>query len=301
MGVDRNIIYGTIAILLWSATVALVRSITKKMNAFQAGTYTFAGSGVGCLFIVLIFNDVNTFFNFPIQYLIICGLLFVIYMVALFVAIEKAKNNQQALELGLINYLWPTLTVVLSLFILNRNVTLLIVPGIILPLLGIFFVITQQSAFSWKPFVQNVKENYIAYLLALIAAVVWALYSNLTNLLGNPGAPSAVFIFIPFTGIVFSVITLFSKKYKQSLLSFNPRTKMEMIAFSVFTILAYYFWDISMRRTNVTFVAVLSNFTPLFSTIIIAIYFKERINKKLWLGCFLIISGSIISWISIYK
>ena len=299
MSIDLNIMYGIIAILLWSTTVALVRSITRKINAIQAGVYTFTIGGITCILIVLIFKDFNSVLNHSFQYLSICGLLFVIYMIALFVAIERAKNNQQAMELGLVNYLWPSLTVILSLFIINRSVKLLIIPGIILSVLGIFIVITQHSSFSFKSFVHNIKSNLIAYISALIAAVVWAIYSNLTNLMGNPKAESAVFIFIPFTGLVFNIIQLTYKKSKQTFMSLNIRTLVEILVFSMATTFAYILWDISMRNTNVTFVAVLSYFTPFFSTLIVGIYLKEKIKKKLWLGCFLIIFGSLISWLSI--
>ena len=300
MNFDKNIAYGIFSILLWSSTVTLVRSITGKINAINAGVITFSISGLFCIFILLFFKDFSSVFNHSFQYISICGSLFVIYMIALFVAIERAKNNQQTMELGLVNYLWPSLTVILSLFIINRNVKLLIIPGILLSVFGIFIVITQHSSFSWKSFVTNINSNPVAYLSALIAAISWAIYSNLTNLLANPNSESAVFIFIPLTGLVFIMISQISKKYKQPV-SLNIKTLLELLFFCIATILAYLFWDISMRKTNVTFVAVLSYFTPFFSTLLIGVYLREKIRMKLLLGCFIIIFGSLISWFSIYE
>ena len=57
----------------------------------------------------------------PLKYLIGCDAPFLSYMIALFLAIGLATDHQQALEVGLLNYLWPTLTILLSLLILKRK------------------------------------------------------------------------------------------------------------------------------------------------------------------------------------
>jgi drug/metabolite transporter (DMT)-like permease len=301
MNIELNIVYGIIAILLWSTTVALIRSITLKINAIQAGVFTFALGGIVCVLYVLLYKSFDSITNQPPQYLLICGFLFVIYAVALFVAIDRAQNTQQAMELGLINYLWPILTVVLSLVILKQSVTVFLVPGIIISVFGIFIVVTQNSSFNVKSFFQNIKKNIVAYSSALIAAIVWAIYSNLVHLLGNAKAESAVFIFIPITGLFFILITLVSGKYRQLYKSLGTRTIIEIIVLSVTTVFAYILWDVSMRNTNVTSVAIFSYFTPFLSTLVVGIYLKEKIKRKLWFGCFLIVFGSLMSWYSIYK
>jgi len=299
MRINLNIFYGIIAILLWSTTVALVRSITGKITAIQTGFLTFTFSGIACLLLMLFYIDIKSVLSHSVLYFAVCGLLFVLYMVSLFIAIERAKNTQQAMELGLVNYLWPTLTVILSLIIVEQNVTVLIVPGILISIIGIFIVITQHGSISLSVFIRNIRSNFAAYLSAFIAAVVWAIYSNLTNLWGNPNSESAVFVFIPFAALVFAAITFTDKTTKTAVNSLNKKTITEIIVLSVFTLLAYILWDISMRKTNVTAVAVLSYFTPFFSTLTVSIYLKEKITKKLWLGCFLLILGSLLSWLSI--
>jgi len=296
MTLNINTFYGIFAILLWSTTVAIVRSITAKINAIQAGAVTFSISGVICILFMVVNKNFDSIVNHPIKYLLICGLLFVIYTVALFVAIERAIDNQQAMELGLINYLWPSLTVVLSLVLTGQGVNLLLVPGILIAVFGVFIVISQQAIFTWKSITHNIRSNVIAYLAALIAAITWAIYSNLTNLWANPNAESAVFVFIPITGLIFSI---FSLRNNQSILKWEKKTMLEIFFLSISTILSYLFWDISMRKANVSFVAILSYFTPFFSTLAVGFYHKESFSKKLWIGCILIIAGSILSWVSI--
>jgi drug/metabolite transporter (DMT)-like permease len=299
MDLDINTFYGVFAILLWSSTVALVRSITKRMNAFQAGAATFSLSGAICIVLFVLNRDFDSIALHPPRYLLVCGLLFIAYMVALFVAVERAKDTQQAMELGLINYLWPSLTVVLSLVLNNERVNLLLVPGLIISLYGVYTVVTQQSLFSWKSFKQNIRSNVIAYVAALIAAITWALYSNLSNLWAHPNAESAVYVFIPITGFIFILFSIFGFRDNWPTQAWDKRTILELLYFSVSTVLAYMFWDISMRRTNVSFVAILSYFTPFFSTLVVGFYHKESFSKKLWIGCILIIVGSLATWLSI--
>ena len=249
--------------------------------------------------VLALHHDFHLFWQHSLRYLIICGGLFAINLVALFTAIEQAKDHQQAIEVGLINYLWPSFTVVLSVLLITKNVSFSIIPGALFSLFGIFIVLTQHASVSWKT-LQNIQSNIRAYLSALIAALTWAVYSVLTNLWANPDAASAVSLFIPFTGIVFALIAL--KNRKKGPISDKWAGKpWWKYRHSVATLLAYIFWDLSMRKANVTFVASLSFFTPFFATLIVGLYLKEKITNKLWLGCFFIIIGSFLSWVSIYR
>ena len=67
MSIDRNIVYGIIAIFLWSTTVALLRSITRKINAIQAGVYTFTIGGIICIS-VLIYKDLDAVLSQSLLY-----------------------------------------------------------------------------------------------------------------------------------------------------------------------------------------------------------------------------------------
>jgi hypothetical protein len=64
--------------------------------------------------------------DLPLSYLVGCGLLFVTYTVLLFLAIGLARGRQQVLEVGLLNYLWPALTILLSVVLLNKRARLLL-------------------------------------------------------------------------------------------------------------------------------------------------------------------------------
>ena len=100
MNLDINTFYGIFAILLWSTTVAIVRSISRKISIIQAGAVSLSIAGAICIIIMIVNKNFDSVVNHPVRYLVICGLLFAIYTVVLYVVIERAKDNQQAMELG---------------------------------------------------------------------------------------------------------------------------------------------------------------------------------------------------------
>jgi drug/metabolite transporter (DMT)-like permease len=76
-----------------------------------------------------------------------CGSLFVLYTTLLYLAVGAAGTRQQVLEIGILNYLWPALTIVLSLFLLDHHACWGLVPGTLLSVLGVVMVITQSEPF----------------------------------------------------------------------------------------------------------------------------------------------------------
>ena len=120
-----------------------------------------------------------------------------------------AKSRQQVLEVGLMNYLWPALTIVFSLFLLNKKAGPLLFPGALLAVVGIFFVIGQEVSISWTSFTGNFAGNPLAYSFGLLAAIFWALYSNLTRRWAERSG-GGVELFIPATGVFLLTFRLFN-------------------------------------------------------------------------------------------
>lgn len=53
-----------------------------------------------------------------------------------------------------------------------------------------------------------------------------------------------------------------------------------------------------MRRGNLLLVVAMSYFTPLLSTILSCAYLKVSPGPGLWLGCILLVGGSLLTWLS---
>ncbi|KAA3634837.1 MAG: EamA family transporter, partial [Bacteroidetes bacterium] len=154
---------GLAAVLLWSATVALVRSISEQIGPVAAGAAVYLVGGIiSTSYMLLAKNPFSAKRKFPIRYFLSTGSLFLIYTVSLFLAVGLAKTRIEAIELGLVNYLWPGLTILLSLGLLSQRSNIWIVPGTLLAFAGIFLVITAGTDFTWSAFISHIKGNPLA-------------------------------------------------------------------------------------------------------------------------------------------
>ncbi len=284
---------GFAAILLWSTTVAIARSLSESLGAVTASAAVYSIAAVAAVVELLLRSRKRKQIRqLPTQYLVVCGSLFVSYMLLLFLAVGLAANHEQTLEIGLLNYLWPALTILLSLVILGKKASWILIPGTLLALSGVFLVISQGANVSWQSFAHNYGGNPLAYSLAILAAISWALYSTLTNKFAGEQNTGAVAIFLPVTAIVLILICCFVDEPRQ----WNTQAMIEAVFLGCSTYLAYGLWDGAMRQGNVVLVAAGSYLTPLFSTIVTSFYLAVAPGWSLWLGCAVLILGSVLSW-----
>ena len=294
---DRFTLAGLGAILIWSTSIALVRSISEQVGPLAGAAAVHLTGGI---FSLALFLSRSKGSLLPLRqlspkYLIGCGVLFVLYMLALFIAVGMAANRHQVLEIGLLNYLWPALTILFSLLLLRKRGTFILIPGTLLALSGVFLVLTQGQPVSPASIIDNVGQNPTAYALGFMAAFSWGLYSILTRRWGTPDAKGAVELFILVTGLVF---LLFFWLIGESRV-WTWRAGFEATFMGLATALAYILWDLAMRKGDIVFVAACSYFTPLLSTLLSCLYLRVTAGVNLWFGCLLIVAGSLLSWVAV--
>jgi drug/metabolite transporter (DMT)-like permease len=289
-------LFGFLAILLWSMTVAFTRSISENLGPFSSGAFVYILAGLFLYLVKFLQKNKNKRSqNSSLLYLFGCGSLFTIYTTCLYSALNLAINHEQTLEVGLINYLWPALTLLFSLPILGKKAHWGLIPGTFIALAGVFLTMTQGTSFHLFSIASNLEKSALPYYLGFIAAITWALYSNLSRHWGGTDSDGAVPFFSLATGFLFMILAfLFPEK-----ITWTSKVIIEIIVFSSATSLAYLFWDIAMRKGNIVLVAAGSYLIPLLSTIVSSIYFRIFPASILWMGCLFILSGSLMSWRSI--
>ena len=287
---------GLVAILLWSATFALARSLAEQVGPLTAGASAYLIGGVLCWLRSRWRGPGPDLLRKPSRrYLLGCGFLFVLYTALIYLAVGLARNREQVLEIALVNYLWPAATILLSLPLLRHRARPLLLPGTALALAGVSLVMTQGSRVSWAAFVDHLHGNPAAYLFAFIAAIAWALYSNLARRWSEPGSRGAVEWFILATGAVLLLMRLLAGERS----SWSASAMGEAVLLGSITALAYALWDGSMRRGNLLLVAACSYGTPLLSTLVSCTYLNVMPGPRLWIGCLVLVAGSFLSWRSV--
>jgi drug/metabolite transporter (DMT)-like permease len=295
LGLNLHSLCGLAAILLWSATVAVARSLSEQVKPITAAASVYMTGGVLCaVYLLWRGHPVRRARQLPRRYLLWCGLLFTFYTFAVFFAIGLADGHQQVLELGLVNYLWPALTILFSLLLLGKRASLWLAPATLFALAGIALVLTSGGTTSWATISKGVGNNPAAYVLALLAAVSWALYSTLTRRWAGESSGGVPF-FIIVTGLVLLALCLLFPEDG----SWTARAAAEAVGLGVATALAYVCWDIAMRKGDVVLVGACAYLTPFLSTLISWAYLGIQPGPVLWLGCSLIVAGSFLSWMSV--
>jgi drug/metabolite transporter (DMT)-like permease len=218
------------------------------------------------------------------------GGLFVLYIVTFYLALGLAANRTQVLSVGLINYLWPALSLAFSIPILGRRAKPLFGLGVLIALAGTWLGAGADSNFSADAVLAG-RAGLLPYLLALVAAVSWALYSNLSRLWAGDHNGGGVPIFLLASGAVLGLMRAITPETSQ----WSWQTGVELAYMAAFPgMLAYVLWDLAVRKGEITLIASLSYLTPLLSTIISVIVLGAAAGPMLWTGAVLIIVGAVV-------
>lgn len=177
LGQHAATFYGVVSILLWSTIVGLVRSASENFGAVGGAALIYS-LGTAILVVFMGFPKIRAY---PKRYLIWGTLLFVSYEMCFVLALGLAKDRQQAIELGMVNYLWPSFTIALAVLFNRQRFTLLLGIGLLLAFAGLIWVISGDQPISVAAIADNISSNPLSYLLVFIGAVLWALYSNVTK------------------------------------------------------------------------------------------------------------------------
>ncbi|MGB9022784.1 MAG: EamA family transporter, partial [Candidatus Bathyarchaeia archaeon] len=150
----RGTLQGLLALLFWGSTIAFSRSLTEQLGTLTAASYIFLlAGGLSCAYVV-VSGRFGRLAHLSRTYLTGCGALFIIYMASLYVAIGTATNRLQVLEVGLVNYLWPTLTLLLAVPILKSRARATLIPGCLLAFGGVLLA-AAETGMSCEIFVDN--------------------------------------------------------------------------------------------------------------------------------------------------
>ncbi|MOA10527.1 Methyl viologen resistance protein YddG [compost metagenome] len=137
--------------------------------------------------------------EFPRRYLLWGSLLFVAYELCLALSIGYAHSSRQAIEVGMVNYLWPAFTI-LSAIVFNRQKSnLLIVPGFLIAILGICWVLGGEQGLDFSGMAANLQDNPLSYGLAFAGAMIWAAYCTVTPRIA--GGKNGVTLFFMLTAL----------------------------------------------------------------------------------------------------
>lgn len=286
---NKATLIGLIAILLWSSIVGLIRGVSQSLGATGGAAMIYTIASV-LLLLTVGFPRIR---EFPRRYVIWGSLLFVAYELCLALSIGYANSSRQAIEVGMVNYLWPSFTMLSAIAFNNQKSNLLIIPGFLIAILGICWVLGGDQGLDLAGMVENIKDNPLSYGLAFSGAVIWAAYCTVTSRIA--GGKNGITLFFMLTALVLWAKYLASGGGTMAF-SYHALIYLALAASAMG--FGYAAWNVGILHGNVTVLAGASYFIPVFSAALAASLLHTPLSISFWQGASMVCAGSILCWLA---
>lgn len=272
---------GLTAIVMWSLLAALTVA-TGRVPPFQLLAMTFAiGACVGPLTWLRRPTAIRALRQPLVVWLVGIGGLFG-YHALYFLALRLAPPA----EAGLLNYLWPLLIVLLSSLLPGERLAAHHIVGAVLGFAGTILLLAGNSGSQFDP------AHIPGFVAAFIAAFVWAGYSVMSRKLAS----------VPTDAVAgFCLATALLAAACHFALEFTvwPETTVQWLAIVALGIgpvgIAFFAWDIGMKRGDIRVLGAASYATPLLSTAFLIVAGFAKPTATLAIAAALIAGGGLIA------
>ncbi|MGK5023420.1 aromatic amino acid DMT transporter YddG [Janthinobacterium sp. RB2R34] len=283
----RATLTGLVAIVLWSSLVGLMRSVSELLGPTGGAAMLYS---VASVFLLLTVGWVRLA-DFPRRYLVWGSVLFVSYELCLALSIGYAHTARQAIEVSMVNYLWPSLTIVAAIVFNRQKTSLLIVPGFLLSLAGIGLVLGGGQGVSAAGMLANVRSNPFSYGLAFAGALIWAAYCTLTARAAK--GKNGVTLFFILTSACLWIQYLAGGGGQ---LAFSGEAIACLVLAAAAMGLGYGAWNVGILHGNVTVLAGASYFIPVLSAAFSTLLLRTPLSTAFWQGAAMVCGGAILCW-----
>jgi drug/metabolite transporter (DMT)-like permease len=275
----RATLIGFSAILMWSL-LAVLTVASGHVPPFQLAAMTFAiGGAIGAAWVARA-GAWRALRQKPQVWAIgVCGLFG--YHALYFLALRLAPPA----EAGLLNYLWPLLIVLFSGLLPGERLRLHSLAGAVLGLIGTVILFMDNGLAPALDFVAG-------YSAALCAAFVWAAYSVLSRRFAGVST-AAVAGFCLATAVLAAVFHL---AFERTVWPEHAGQWLAVLALGIAPVgIAFYAWDIAVKRGDIRLLGVASYAAPILSTMFLVLAGYAGASATLGLAAILIAGGGLLA------
>lgn len=267
--------------------MGLVRNVAEQLGSIGGAAMIYT---VASLFLIAVMGFPNVR-RFPKRYLLIGGSLFVCYEIFLALALGMANDRHQAMEMAVINYLWPALTVLMAVMLSKNRTHWLVYPSIALAFLGVAWSITGDQGLSLSQISINVATNPLTYFFAFSGAFIWAIYCNITQTLSE--GKNAI---VPFFMATAAMLWIQYGLSDEPMMSLTLGSGFDLVITGICMGSGYALWNRAIIGGNMMLLATLSYFTPIFSTVLSGLILGVSLTASFWQGVVMVTIGSLVCW-----
>jgi drug/metabolite transporter (DMT)-like permease len=251
----RATLIGFGAVLLWSL-LALFTVGSAPVPPFQLNAMCFAiGGALGLLWIAVSGTDWRFLWTTPARvWALGIGGLFG-YHFLYFSALRLAPPAQA----GLIAYLWPLLIVLISGLLPGEHLRRGHIVGALVGFAGAALIVAREGVGADAGAIPG-------YGLALLCALTWSGYSVLSRLAG--ATPTAAVAMFCLGSSAFSILAHLA--LEDTIWPRDPLGWLAVLGLGAGPVgLAFYLWDIGVKRGDIQLLGVASYAAPLLSTLVL--------------------------------
>ena len=273
---------GAVAVALWSI-LALLTVLSGAVPPFQLAAMCLAvGALVGLGWGAATGRGLGPALRQP-------GRVWLLGVVGIFgyhFSYFTALRNAPAAEAGLIAYLWPLLIVLFSALLPGERLRAGHLAGAALAFGGAALILSRGGGVGFAP------EYAPGFAAAAVCALTWSGYSVLSRRVGQ--APTETVTLFCAAGAVLSALCHVALED-----SVWPASAAEWAAVAALGAgplgLAFYVWDVGVKRGDIQLLGVASYAAPLFSTLILAAAGFATLDLTLALAAGLIAAGAALA------
>ena len=289
MNKAKGTLVGLLAPVCWGVSVGMVRLIEE---CFGMGFGMAIGYAVGAV-CAAVFFGMPRLSEFPRKYLLLglpwsftCSLCFVSSLLL-------SDGGRQTVEVGMVNYLWPSLTVITAILFNGQKARWFLPFGFVLTLAGLGIVLSGDQGFHPVEILGHIRENPLSYALAAAGALAWAFYSSATRAWGKGTNPTALIFIVD--AVLFSLLEL---------LGLVPASRASLggallcLGGGCVMGISYAAWTYGVQKGSITILAIASYFTPVLSCLFGVLLLGATLSSSFWQGVSLVVAGSLVCWIA---
>ncbi len=267
--------------MLWSS-LALMTVVTANLPPFQVLAISFAiGGGFGLGLVALRGRAGLRELRQPWPALALAVVALFGYHALYLIAFRHAP----AVEVNLVNYLWPLLIVVFAMALPAAHVRSAQLLGAALGLIGVAIMVTRGQGIAIDP------EHLPGYAAALFAALIWAAYSVLNGR----------FHAVPSSAIAASCLavallaTIVHLVFEASVMP-SALQAIVLLAMGLGPVgIAFRWWDIGTKHGDIAVLGTLSYAAPLLSTLLLLLSGRAEPHITQVIAVVLLLTGAAIS------
>ncbi|MBQ8829416.1 MAG: aromatic amino acid DMT transporter YddG [Burkholderiaceae bacterium] len=287
---NQATLVGCIAPLCWGLSVSIVRILSETVGVAPGLALKYI---LAFVILFLVFRFPN-FRRMPLKYYI-CGFGSALACSVSFAfSLAMAQNGTQTMEVGMVNYLWPSLTILFAVMFNKQKARWWIILGILLAFYGILMIISKEIVINFSQINDHVRSNPVCYLLALISAVAWASYSNFTTAWAQGENPTTAIFALE--ALFFTGLWLIGDVES---VNFSVKGVAVIVIAAVVMGGACVLWNYGVQKGKIAVLGIASFFTPVLSSLFAFIFIGAQLTSVFWLGVAIVVLGSFICWKSI--